>query len=112
MKQAFRDLETFGIRFEDNEVGNAMIDGTNLDSSTKLHFGSVASTLDDKRKLIPKHVAGSIKWLMAQDAVVKVLQVNEANEEEPDCEHALWVQRGRFTEDLEVKQKHHLLVQD
>ncbi len=35
IQQAFRDLENFGIKFEDKVVGIEMIDGTNLDAGTK-----------------------------------------------------------------------------
>ncbi len=64
IQQAFRDLEKFGIKFEDKVIGIAMTDGTNLDAGTKLHIESVARNLDAERKLIPKHVADSTKrWM-------------------------------------------------
>ncbi len=96
IKKAFMDLQKLGNKFEDKVIGIAMIDGTNLDAGKKLNIESVARNLDKDRKLIPKHVADSIKRLMAQDAEEKVLEVSDAdNEGEPESQDTLWVQQRR-----------------
>ncbi len=91
IKKVFRDLERFGLKFEEKVVSIAMIDATNLDSGTKLHIDSVARNMNDSKELEIKNVEESVRRLI----ISKVLEVKESEEDQDET--TLWFKSNRFS---------------
>ncbi len=94
IKKVFRDLDRFGLKFEEKVVGIAMIEATSLDSSTRLHIESVARNMNESKELEVRNVEESIRRLIISDSEEKVLEVKECEEEQDET--ALWFKSGRY----------------
>ena len=102
MKQVIRDLERFGLNLGDKAVAIAMIEGTELEASTKLHIESVAGNSHPTHDLSTNNVEESLRRLIMDDKEQKVLEVVEVKQTEEDKQsentgdEALWVRSSRF----------------
>ena len=94
IKKVFRDLERFGLKFEEKAISIAMIEATNLDLSTKLHIESVARKMNESKELEVKNVEESVKRLIISDSEEKVLELKESEEDQDET--ALWFKSNRY----------------